>query len=310
MNPGLLAETGSLSARTFAPKSARTAPRSPNYQAWLDSLPEAGVPGRPSSSRACATSTSTTSTRAAAGGLDATEWVVLLPRPKPGTARGGGGARVFGYHGRGSLPIHGRWGSPTATPERGKRPRIPRARDKGGAPGNGSSYHRPAARSRTRRRPAPTALPDDQAPRALRDESARQAELPDMRSPAGSLPFMRRCLTAALHLLGLTHRECYAYAVLVSHCRAYVDGEHGTCRLLYRTWAAEAASGGSARRAAWVADGVLTGYGHIATIPGAQGCGLLMVRRRIRAASFPGIPPPPAGFREYAQTEVKTELSR
>ena len=66
-----------------------------------------------------------------------------------------------------------------------------------------------------------------------------QPELPDTRSQTGNPPFMRRCLTAALQLYGLTHRELFAYAVLVSHCRAYVDGEAGSCRLLYLTWATE-----------------------------------------------------------------------
>ena len=73
----------------------------------------------------------------------------------------------------------------------------------------------------------------------FRDRSAKQPELPDSRSPAGNPPFIRRCLTAALQLLGLTHRDLFAYAVLVSHCRAYVDGDHGTCRLYYTTWATE-----------------------------------------------------------------------
>ncbi len=51
---------------------------------------------------------------------------------------------------------------------------------------------------------------------------------------------MRRCLTLALQLRGLTYRELFAYAVLVSHCRAFVDGDHGICTLLYSTWATEA----------------------------------------------------------------------
>ena len=145
------------------------------------------------------------------------------------------------------------------------------------------------------------AKPDDAAGAArqpqLRDESARQPELPGTRTAAGSPPFMRRCLTAALHLLGLTHRDCYAYAVLVSHCRAYVDGEHGTCRLLYRTWAAEA---GVWRpkpgEPAEAAERRLTAATrHMREIASRlKGAGLLMVKRRIRAAELLVFPPPPA----------------
>ena len=158
------------------------------------------------------------------------------------------------------------------------------------------------------------AKPDDDAGAArqpqLRDESARQPELPGTRTAAGSPPFMRRCLTAALHLLGLTHRDCYAYAVLVSHCRAYVDGEHGTCRLLYRTWAAEA---GVWRpkpgEPAEAAERRLTAATrHMREIASRlKGAGRLMVKRRIRAAELLVFPPPP---RSRRSDRSKSDLSR
>ena len=75
---------------------------------------------------------------------------------------------------------------------------------------------------------------------SLADASARQPELQGARTASGNPPFMRRCLTLALQLRGLTYRELFAYAVLVSHCRAFVDGDHGICTLLYSTWATEA----------------------------------------------------------------------
>ena len=75
---------------------------------------------------------------------------------------------------------------------------------------------------------------------SLADASARQPELQGARTASGNPPFIRRCLMPALQLRGLTYRELFAYAVLVSHCRAFVDGDHGICTLLYSTWATEA----------------------------------------------------------------------
>ena len=121
-----------------------------------------------------------------------------------------------------------------------------------------------------------------------------QPELPDTRSPTGNPPFMRRCLTAALQLYGLTHRELFAYAVLVSHCRAYVDGEAGSCRMLYLTWATESGVWKPLRSETPEAakKRVKSAQREMRTIASRlKEVRLLLVRKRIRAADLTVFPP-------------------
>ena len=146
----------------------------------------------------------------------------------------------------------------------------------------------------------PSADPSDPScqPSTLTDASAREPRLPGTQSAPGSPPFMRRCLTAAVHLFGLTHRELFAYAVLVSHCRAYVDGDHGTCRLLYQTWAIEAGvwkprPGEPADRAAKRLQSAAREMRRIARR--LKAAGLLFVRRRMRSADLLVFPPAQTG---------------
>ena len=71
--------------------------------------------------------------------------------------------------------------------------------------------------------------------------SRTQPELPGTRTPTtGNPPFMARCLTPTLHVLGLTYCELFAYAVLIRHCRVFVGfDDYATCELKYLTWAAD-----------------------------------------------------------------------